>query len=264
MAHADPITLYTCATPNGFKISITLEELGLSYKARPVNLTSNEQKEEEDKPEVEWFLKFNPNGRLPAITDGKTRVFESGAIMLYLVEKYDTERKISFAPEDTPGYSEQLSWLMWQMGGLGPMQGQAHHFTGFAPSGLIGRLYMVLNTRLGESPYVAGDKFTIADIASFCWVRASPNLLGFNLGDWPAIQRWYDSILARETVKKALGILKPAMTEAQFVVIMAGIWGGFDDFVGRRREKAIFQRQVFYRTMEQASSRFDELIGRYP
>ncbi|KAJ6150177.1 hypothetical protein N7471_001376 [Penicillium samsonianum] len=225
MAHSEPITLYTSATPNGFKISITLEELGLSYKTRPVDLQSNEQKEE-------WFLKFNPNGRLPAITDGETRVFESGAIMLYLVEKYDTERKISYAPEDTPGYSEQLSWLMWQMAGLGPMQGQAHHFTGFAPVrsdwGIqryvdeTKRLYMVLNTRLGELPYVAGQKFTIADIASFCWVRASPNILGFSLDDWPAIRKWYDLILARETVQKALKIPEPKMTEAQFAVIVAG------------------------------------------
>ncbi|KAJ5673072.1 hypothetical protein N7507_002199 [Penicillium longicatenatum] len=96
MAHSELITLYTSATPNGFKISITLEELGLSYKARPVDLSSQEQKEE-------WFLKINPNGRLPAIIDGGTRVFESSAIMLYLVEKYDTERKISYAPGDTPG-----------------------------------------------------------------------------------------------------------------------------------------------------------------
>ncbi|OQE07507.1 hypothetical protein PENVUL_c013G07560 [Penicillium vulpinum] len=195
MAHSDPITLYTCATPNGFKISITLEELGLS-----------------------WFLKLNPNGRLPAITDGKTRVFESGAIMLYLVEKYDSERKISYAPEDTPGYLEQLS--------------QAHHFAGFAPvrSDWViqryvdetKRLYMVLNTRLGESPYVAGEKFTIADIASFCWVRASPNLLDFNLDDWPAIRKWYDSIMERDTVQKALNIPTPAMIEAQFAAIVAG------------------------------------------
>ncbi|KAJ5768709.1 hypothetical protein N7520_003268 [Penicillium odoratum] len=225
MAQPEPITLYTSATPNGFKISITLEELGLSYKARPVDLPSQEQKEE-------WFLKINPNGRLPAITDGETRVFESGAIMLYIVEKYDTERKISYAPGDTPGYSDQLSWLMWQMGGLGPMQGQAHHFTGFAPVrsdwGIqryideTKRLYATLNTRLTESPYVAGEKFTIADIASFCWVRASPNMLGFDLDDWPAIREWYDSILARETVKKALKVPVPTMTEDQFAVIVAG------------------------------------------
>ncbi|KAJ5960112.1 uncharacterized protein N7479_007262 [Penicillium vulpinum] len=166
MAHSDPITLYTCATPNGFKISITLEELGLSYNARPINLVSMSRK--------------------------KSMI----ATIRYI----------------------QLC--------------QAHHFAGFAPvrSDWViqryvdetKRLYMVLNTRLGESPYVAGEKFTIADIASFCWVRASPNLLDFNLDDWPAIRKWYDSIMERDTVQKALNIPTPAMIEAQFAAIVAG------------------------------------------
>ncbi|KAH8696535.1 glutathione S-transferase [Talaromyces proteolyticus] len=218
------ITLYTWPTPNGLKISIVLEELGLPYKVRPVNLESREQKER-------WFLKFNPNGRLPAITDGNTRVFESGAIMLYLTGRYDTARKISYAPEDLPGYTEQLSWLMWQMGGLGPMQGQAHHFQGFAPvrsdwgiqryTDEAKRLYSVLEARLQEVPYLAGEKFSIADIACYCWVRVSPNIIAFNLGDWPAVQRWHDRIMEREAVKTALRVPEAPITEAQFTIIVA-------------------------------------------
>lgn len=137
------ITLYTWPTPNGIKASITLEELGLPYKTVPIDISTNIQKEEyahrahQLYPRVmewdaialtnvinRWFLKINPNGRIPAITDGSQRVFESGAIMLYLAEKYDTDRKISYAP-GTPEHVEQLSWLMFQMGGVGPMQGTA-------------------------------------------------------------------------------------------------------------------------------------------
>jgi glutathione S-transferase len=132
------ITLYTWPTPNGIKASITLEELGLPYKTEPIDISTNIQKEECAFPHStpprplyteqrwyrihSWFLKINPNGRIPAMTDGSQRVFESGAIMLYLAEKYDSDRKISYAP-GTPEYIEQLSWLMFQMGGVGPMQG---------------------------------------------------------------------------------------------------------------------------------------------
>lgn len=129
------ITLYTWPTPNGIKASITLEELGLPYKTESIDISTNTQKEEcahlptpstlqppADNDKHRWFLKINPNGRIPAITDGSQRVFESGAIMLYLADKYDTDRKISYAP-GTPEHIEQLSWLMFQMGGVGPMQG---------------------------------------------------------------------------------------------------------------------------------------------
>ncbi|PYH97265.1 glutathione S-transferase [Aspergillus ellipticus CBS 707.79] len=217
------ITLYTSATPNSFKISIALEELALPYTARAVNLTTQEQKEP-------WLLEYNPNGRLPTLTDHDTRVFESGAILLYLVQKYDPEGRISYKPEETPGYTEMLSWLMWQMGGLGPMQGQAHHFTAFAPvrsswgieryTTETRRLYDVLNTRLTESPFLAGDRFTIADIATYSWVRASPNLLDFQLGEWPAIQRWHDGIAGREAVQRALKVPGSSITEDQFAEIV--------------------------------------------
>ena len=127
-----PITLYSWPTPNGIKASITLEELGLEYKTEPINISTNVQKEEYALYVASigialtlgnsWFLKINPNGRIPALVDGTQRVFESGAIMLYLTDKYDSERKISYAP-GSPEYTEELSWLMFQMGGLGPMQG---------------------------------------------------------------------------------------------------------------------------------------------
>lgn len=218
------ITLYTFATPNGFKISTVLEELGLPYKVRVVDISAEEQKED-------WYLKINPNGRLPAITDGSTRIFESGAIMLYLVDKYDTSRKISYAPVDLPGYTEQLGWLFWQIGGIGPMQGQAHHFNILAPvrsdwgiqryAEETKRLYMVLNTRLEASPYIAGDKFTIADIATVFWVHVAPKFLLWDLGEWPAIKKWYDGILQRQAVQQALKVPEPQMTEQQYAQFFA-------------------------------------------
>lgn len=245
------ITLYTCATPNGHKVSTVLEELGLQYDVRPVDLATNEQKEEyvsfQQCPTSpppgnfiwyacslpgcqRWFLHMNPNGRLPAITDGPFRVFESGAILVYLTQKYDTSHKISYSPDDLPGYTEQLSWLFWQHGGLGPMQGQAHHFSYAAPvrsdygmeryTNETRRLYSVLEKRLQESPFLAGDKFTIADIASVFWVRVATKLLEWDLGKegWPAIQKWMDGILQREAVQRAMGVPeRKGMTEEEFV-----------------------------------------------
>ncbi|EPS29865.1 hypothetical protein PDE_04815 [Penicillium oxalicum 114-2] len=202
------ITLYTWPTPNGVKASITLEELGLPYKTEGIDITSNRQKED-------WFLKINPNGRIPAITDGSQRVFESGSIMLYLADKYDTDRKISYAP-GTPEYIEQVSWLMFQMGGLGPMQGQANHFRLFAGAhsdyGIkryideTKRLYSVLESRLKESPYLAGSKYTIADIANFSWVRSGPGALEIDLSEFPALKKWVDEIEQRPAVQKGLDV----------------------------------------------------------
>ncbi|KAJ5960352.1 uncharacterized protein N7479_007502 [Penicillium vulpinum] len=199
------ITLYTWPTPNGIKASITLEELGIPYKAEfiDINSSSNPQKEE-------WFLKINPNGRIPALLDGSTRVFESGAIMSYLTDKYDTDRKISYAP-GTPEHAEQTSWLMFQMGGLGPMQGQANHFRLFANTrsdyaiqryiNETKRLFSVLESRLKESPYLAGDKYTIADIASFSWVRGAPVTLEIDLSEFPALKKWVEEIDKRAAVQ---------------------------------------------------------------
>ncbi|KAJ6093287.1 hypothetical protein N7486_008576 [Penicillium sp. IBT 16267x] len=210
------IILYSWPTPNGIKASITLEELGLPYKTVPIDISTNIQKED-------WFLKINPNGRIPAITDNSQRVFESGSIMLYLAEKYDTDRKISYAP-GTPEYIEQLSWLMFQMGGIGPMQGQANHFRLFAgvrsDYGIkrymdeTKRLYSVLESRLQESPYLAGDKYTIADIANFSWVRSAPVALGIDLAEFPAVKKWVDEIGKRGAVLKGAHIPDTGRTEA--------------------------------------------------
>ncbi|KAN0083287.1 Glutathione S-transferase, C-terminal-like protein [Elaphomyces granulatus] len=206
------ITLYTFGTPNGFKASITLEELGLPYKAVEIDIFKKEQKED-------WYLKINPNGAIPAILDGNQRVSESGAIMLYLTQKYDAEGKISYAP-GTPEYTEQLSWLMLQVGGLGPMQTQAHHFRVFADArseyaieryyNETKRLYSVLDSRLKESPYLAGDKYTIADIAHFVWTTVAPIILEIDISEWPALKEWVDRIKQREGMKKGLGVPKSA------------------------------------------------------
>ncbi|KAJ5095434.1 hypothetical protein NUU61_004790 [Penicillium alfredii] len=214
---ASDITLYTWATPNGIKASITLEELGLPYKTEAIDISTNEQKKE-------WFLKVNPNGRIPALLDGSQRVFESGAIMLYLADKYDTNRRISYVP-GSPEYVEQLSWLMFQMGGLGPMQGQANHFRLFAGArsdyGITRyldetkRLYSVLDSRLQESPYLAGPKYTIADIANFSWVRGGPPALEIDLAQWPALKKWVDGIEMRAAVQKGVDVPQTGRTPEQ-------------------------------------------------
>ncbi|KAJ5103627.1 hypothetical protein N7532_004156 [Penicillium argentinense] len=217
------ITLYSWSTPNGIKASITLEELGLSYKTVPINIGTNIQKED-------WFLKINPNGRIPAITDGSQRVFESGSIMLYLADKYDTDRKISYAP-GTSEHIEQLSWLMFQMGGLGPMQGQANHFRLYANTrsdyGIkryideTKRLYEVLESRLKESAYLAGDKYTIADIANYSWVRVGPGALEIDLSEFPSLKKWSEEIGKRAAVQKGAHTPDTGKSEADFLELWA-------------------------------------------
>ncbi|KAE8407800.1 glutathione S-transferase [Aspergillus pseudonomiae] len=217
------ITLYTWSTANGIKASITLEELGLHYKIKPIDIGAGVQKEE-------WFLKINPNGRIPALTDGSQRVFESGSIMLYLADKYDTERKISYAP-GTPEYIEQVSWLMFQIGGIGPMQGQANHFRLVANvrsdhaikrfMDETKRLYSVLESRLTESPYLAGSKYTIADIASYTWVRRGPALLEIDLSEFPAVKRWVDEIGKRAAVQKGVDVPHVDRTNEQMGVFQS-------------------------------------------
>jgi len=166
------ITLYTAATPNGHKASVTLEELGLPYRVHAVDLGKGEQKQD-------WFLAINPNGRIPAIVDHENddfAVFESGAIMLYLAEKAGR-----LAGENAKERSRCLQWLMFQMAGVGPMMGQANVFFRYWPEKYqpaidryqneARRLFTVLERRLSESHWLAGDHYTIADIANFCWVR---------------------------------------------------------------------------------------------
>src|SRR3954467_7613052 len=183
------IELFTAATPNGWKISIALEELGLPYTVRPISLGKLEQKEE-------WFLKINPNGRVPAIIDhdnGDFAVFESGAILLYLAEK--TGRLL---PSEPKARSRAIQWLMFQMGGVGPMMGQANVFFRYAPEKIpyaieryqreTRRLFEVLDRRLGEAEFLAGE-YSIADIASFSWVRGHA-WVGASVEGLPELQRW--------------------------------------------------------------------------
>lgn len=199
------IELFTASTPNGYKASVTLEEVGLPYSVRKIDFGTMEQKED-------WFLKINPNGRIPAIIDhdaGDFPIFESGAIMMYLAEK--TGRLM---PTDIKGRSLVVQWLMWQMGGLGPMMGQANVFYRYFPEKLpsaieryqreVKRLFEVLNTRLADHQYLAGD-YSIADIASFCWVRGH-KWSGVELDGLPHLQRWKDEIAARPAVQKGLSV----------------------------------------------------------
>lgn len=203
------IDLYTWGTPNGRKISVALEELGLPYKTFPINITKNEQFAPD-------FLKISPNNKIPAIVDhdgpgGKPHaVFESGAILIYLAEKTG-----KLMPLDPVGRSVCLQWLMFQMGGLGPMCGQAHHFRRFAPEQIpyaikryteeTARLYGVMDKRLGEAPYLAGPDYTIADIASYPWI-ARHEWQGQDLADFPNLKRWYDAISARPAVERGFKV----------------------------------------------------------
>lgn len=206
------IELFTAATPNGHKISIALEELGLPYKLRALNLSANEQKEP-------WYLAINPNGRIPAIVDhdnGDFAVFESGAILLYLAEKTG-----QLLPTDVQGRSRAIQWLMFQMGGVGPMMGQANVFYRYAPEKIeyaIGRyqresrrLFEVLDGQLQKGRYLAGD-YGIADIATYPWVQGY-EWAGLSIDGLPALKRWLDDVGARPAVQR--GMQLPARTEAQ-------------------------------------------------
>ncbi|KAK1237443.1 hypothetical protein MKX08_003068 [Trichoderma sp. CBMAI-0020] len=204
------ITLYTAGTPNGIKVSILLEELGLEYKVHAIKMSANEQKEP-------WFLAINPNGRIPAITDKWTdgsdiRVFESGAILQYLVERYDTEHKVSY-PREAKETWEVNSWLHWQMGGLGPMQGQANHFNRYAPEKIqyginryvneSRRLYGVMDAQLAKSSsgFLVGDRLTVADVAAWGWV-ASHAYAGVSLDEFPHVDKWLHTLLQRPGFEK--------------------------------------------------------------
>ncbi|KAJ9616456.1 hypothetical protein H2200_000174 [Cladophialophora chaetospira] len=197
------LTYFTFGTPNGLKPTIVLEELGLQYKVKTVDITKNTQKEE-------WFLAINPNGRIPALKDGDLRVFESGAIMLYLTDNYDKDHKLNY-PHGSRDYYEVLSWLNWQVAGLGPMQGQANHFWAMTDAdseyginryvGETKRLFDVLESRLSKNDWLAGTKYTIADIASYSYVRVAP-VLALELDTWPGINRWAKRINERPAVQK--------------------------------------------------------------
>ncbi|MGA3305668.1 MAG: glutathione binding-like protein [Stellaceae bacterium] len=200
------IDLHYWPTPNGHKITIFLEETGLPYRIFPVNISKGEQ----FRPE---FLRLSPNNRMPAIVDDEpaekgppVSVFESGAILMYLAEKTG-----KFLPKDLRGRYEVLQWLFWQMGGLGPMAGQNHHFSLYAPEKLpyaieryvkeTSRLYAVLDKRLKDREFVAGA-YSIADIASYPWIVPYERQ-GQKLEDYPNLKRWFETIKARPAVKIA-------------------------------------------------------------
>ncbi|WP_315919496.1 glutathione binding-like protein [Mesorhizobium sp. SP-1A] len=203
-----PIELHYWPTPNGHKITIFLEETGVPYVVKYVNIGRGEQFEPS-------FLKIAPNNRMPAIVDpegpdGKPiPVFESGAILQYLGRKFGR-----FYPADERRRTEVDQWLFWQMGGLGPMAGQAHHFRQYAPEKVpyaierytneVNRLYGVMDRRLADRDFLAGD-YSIADMASFPWTRSYRNQ-GQDLDDFPNLRRWFDAIAARPAVVRAVEV----------------------------------------------------------
>ena len=203
------IELYTWATPNGRKVSVMLEEVGLPYEEHAINISKGEQFQEH-------FLAISPNNRIPAIIDpegpdGKPiSVFETGAILIYLGEK--TGKLI---PTDARKRVAMLEWLMWQMGGFGPMLGQAHHFLGLKEPNEYGseryvkeshRLYGVIDKRLADNEYLAGDEYTIADIATLPWAHRHPRHK-VDLDGFPNVKRWYDTLWERPAVQKGMPTL---------------------------------------------------------
>jgi glutathione S-transferase/GST-like protein len=214
------IELLTAGTPNGRKVSVALEEMGLPYTVRAIDLGKNEQKEP-------WFLALNPNGRIPVIIDhdnGDFPVFESGAILLYLAEKSG-----KLLPTDAKARSIALQWLMFQMGGIGPMMGQANVFNRYAPERIpyamdrytreCRRLFEVLERRLGEVEYLAGE-YSIADIANWCWV--STYAWGsLDISGLPALQRWLDAIAARPAVQRGNAMPQSPGTTAESMTATA-------------------------------------------
>jgi GST-like protein len=206
------IDLYTWPTPNGHKVHIMLEETGTPYRVIPVDIGAGDQ----FKPE---FLKISPNNKMPAMVDpdgpeGKGKPFalaESGAMLFYLASKTG-----KFLPTGLRERWQVMQWVMFQMGHIGPMLGQAHHFLGYAPEKIeyamnrykneANRLYGVVERRLRESRYIACDQYTIADMAIVPWLRA-PERQGVNIDEYPALKRWRDAILERPAVQRALQVL---------------------------------------------------------
>ncbi|MFN7724425.1 MAG: glutathione binding-like protein [Rubrivivax sp.] len=207
------IEVYSWPTPNGHKVHIMLEECGLPYRVHAVDIGAGDQ----FKPS---FLAISPNNKIPAITDPDgpdgqpIHLFESGAILLYLAGK--TGR---FLADDTRGKYEVLQWLMFQMGGVGPMLGQAHHFRIYAPQKIeyavdrytneAKRLYGVMNKRLAGSTYLAGPQYSIADMAVFPWLRSWKNQ-GIDWNDYPHLKGWFDEIAARPAVQRGVEVLATA------------------------------------------------------
>ncbi len=203
------IDLYTWPTPNGHKVHIMLEEVGIEYKIIPINIGRGDQFDPD-------FLRISPNNKMPAMVDpegpdGKPySLFESGAILMYLAEKTG-----QFMPQESAARYLVIQWLMFQMGTVGPMLGQAHHFRSYAPEPMpyavdrytneARRIYNVIDKRLSEVEYLAGD-YSIADIATFPWLR-SHKRQGQDLDDFPNVKRWFEAINARPAVQRGLEVL---------------------------------------------------------
>ncbi|MBI2744139.1 MAG: glutathione S-transferase N-terminal domain-containing protein [Burkholderiales bacterium] len=222
------IDVYSWATPNGHKVHIMLEECGLPYRVHPINIGAGDQ----FKPE---FLKISPNNKIPAIVDDKgpdgqpISLFESGAILLYLASKTG-----KFLPRSDRQKFEVLQWLMFQMGGVGPMLGQTHHFRIYAPEKIeyavnrytneAKRLYGVMDRQLATHRYIAGDEYTIADIAIFPWLRSWQNQ-GVDWADYPNLKKWFDTIAARPAVMRGVQVLadqRKPLVDAQAREMMFG------------------------------------------
>lgn len=203
------IDLYTAGTPNGRKVSIALEELSLDYEVHRIDITKDDQF-------APAFLKISPNNKIPAIVDqdgpGGTpiSIFESGAILIYLAEKTG-----QLMPTDPRARVAALEWIMWQMGGFGPMLGQAHHFRRFAPEQIeyavnryskeAERLYGVMDKRLGRVPYLAGDAYSMADILTYPWASRH-SWQGIELSDFTNVKRWYDELSERPAVQRGMAV----------------------------------------------------------
>jgi GST-like protein len=224
------IEVYSWATPNGHKIHIMLEECGLPYRAIPVNIGAGDQFEPD-------FLAISPNNKIPAIIDPDgpdgepISMFESGAILLYLASKSGR-----FLPADVRGKFQALEWLMFQMGSIGPMLGQTHHFRIYAPEKIgyaierytneARRLYGVMDRRLAKARYIAGPEYSIADIAIFPWLRSWKNQ-GIDWNEFPHLKGWFDEIAARPAVQRGVEVLaslrKPLAGEKEREVLFGAM-----------------------------------------
>lgn len=220
-----PLHLYTMVTPNGVVPSIYLEELKraypdststFDYDATKIDISTNVQKED-------WFIKLNPNGRIPVLIDQSRNnfpVFETSAILLYLAQHYDPEHKFSFSPKGEPNeYSDMIQWLFFAHGGIGPMQGQNHHFNKYAPEDIpygkkryldeTKRLYGVLDIRLKDREYLAGagkGKYSLADIKTFPWIRIHAHAMIPTLDEFPNVKAWVERCVNREAVEVGLKV----------------------------------------------------------
>ncbi len=209
MTDTQPLQLYYWPTPNGWKITILLEELQVPYEIRYIDINKGDQFDPD-------FLAIAPNNRMPALTDPQgpggeaISMFESAAIMMYLARKFG-----AFYPvDDERARVDVEQWLMWQMGGFGPMLGQNHHFRNYAPEKIpyaikryedeAHRLYRILNARLAERDYVAGD-YSIADMAIVSWAR-TPDRQGIDIGEFPNIERWRETLMARPAVARGMAV----------------------------------------------------------